>query len=77
MNVFETVKGIIVSELKVDAEKVTLEATLAEDLGADSLDAVEVIMAIENEYDIEIQDEAAQGLKTVQDVVNYIESQIK
>ncbi|MFI3252306.1 MAG: acyl carrier protein [bacterium] len=77
MNVFETVKGIIVSELKVDAAKVTLEASLAEDLGADSLDAVEVIMAIENEYDIEIQDEAAQNLKTVQDVVTYIESQIK
>lgn len=77
MSVFETVKNIIVTELKVDATKVTLEASLSEDLGADSLDAVEVIMAIENEYDIEIQDEAAQGLKTVQDVVNYIESQIK
>ncbi len=77
MSVFETVKNIIVSELKVAEEKVTLEASLAEDLEADSLDAVEVIMAIENEFDIEIQDEAAQNLKTVQDLVSYIETQVK
>lgn len=77
MNVFEKVKSIIVSELKVAEEKITLEASLAEDLGADSLDAVEVIMAIENEFDIEINDEVAQGMKTVGEVVSYIEGQVK
>lgn len=75
--VFEKVKSIIVSELKVAEEKITKEASLAEDLGADSLDAVEVIMAIENEFDIEINDEVAQTFKTVGDVVAFIEEQVK
>ncbi len=77
MNVFDQVKSIIVEVLKVDAEKVTLETNLAEDLGADSLDAVDVVMELEEKYDIEIPDEAAQNLKTVQDLVSYIESQTK
>ncbi len=75
--VFEKVKSIICSELKVAEEKITPTASLAEDLGADSLDAVEVIMAIENEFDIEINDEVAQTFKTVGDVVTYIEGQTK
>lgn len=77
MNTFEEVKQIIVNELHVEAEKVTLETNLAEDLGADSLDAVEVVMALEDKYDIEIPDEAAQGLKTVGDLVSYIETKLK
>ena len=72
--VFEKVKEIIVSTLKVDASKVTLEANLAQDLGADSLDAVEVVMALEDEFDIEIEDDAAQNIKTIGDIVSYIES---
>ncbi len=75
--VFEKVKSIIVSELKVAEEKITLQASLADDLGADSLDAVEVIMSIENVFDIEINDEVAQSLKTIGEVVSYIEEQIK
>ena len=73
--VFEKVKEIIVSTLKLDPSKVTLEASLESDLGADSLDAVEVIMALEDEFGIEISDDAAQAIKTVGDIVNHIESQ--
>ena len=72
--VFEKVKEIIVSTLKLDPSKVTLEANLEHDLGTDSLDAVEVVMALEDEFDIEIEDDAAQNIKTVADIVNHIES---
>lgn len=72
--VFDKVKEIIVNELKVDAAKVTPEASLKEDLGADSIDAVEVIMSLEDEFNISISDDAAQNIKTVQDLVDYIES---
>jgi acyl carrier protein len=71
---FEKVKSIIIEELDVPAEDVTLEANLNDDLGADSLDAVELIMALEEEFDIKVSDEAAQGLQTVQQIVDYIES---
>ncbi|RJX23720.1 MAG: acyl carrier protein [Acholeplasma sp.] len=75
MNViFDRVKEMIVEELNVPAEKVTLEARLAEDLGADSIDAVELIMNIEDEFKIEVSDEQAQSIKTVGDLVKYIEA---
>ncbi len=74
MEIFEKVKEIIVNELKVEADKVTLEANLHDDLGADSIDAVEVIMSLEDEFGISIDDDAAQNIKTVQDLVNYIEN---
>lgn len=70
--IFEKVKEIIVDELGVDAEEVTLEADLNDDLGADSLDAVELIMALEDEFDIKVSDEAAQSFKTVQQIVEFI-----
>ncbi len=72
MEVFETVKEIIAEELAVDADEVTAEATF-DDLGADSLDIVEVVMAFEEEFDIEISDEDAEDINTVQDAVDYIE----
>lgn len=72
--VFEKVKKIIVDELNVDANKVTMEANLVEDLEADSLDAVELIMQIEDEFGIQIDDDAAQSVKTVGDLVRYIEA---
>lgn len=75
MMVFEKIQEIIVSELGVDKEDVTLEADLNDDLGADSLDAVELIMAIEDEFDLSVSDDVAQGLKNVQQIVDYIESQ--
>lgn len=71
---FEKIKEIIVDELGVNAEDVQLTSDLNEDLGADSLDAVELIMAIEEEFDIEIPDEVAGGMKTVQDIITYIEA---
>ena len=72
--VFDKVKEIIVDTLSCDEEKVTLEASLADDLGADSLDAVEVNMALEEAFGISIPDEALANFKTVQDIVTYIEN---
>ena len=71
--VFEKVKEIIVDYLGCDEDSVTLEANLKEDLDADSLDAVELIMAVEEEFDVEIPDETAAEMKTVQDIVDFIE----
>jgi len=74
---FEKIKALIVSELGVDPEQVTLEARLADDLGADSLDAVELIMAIEEEFGIEVSDESAQKINKVKDIVEYVEKAVK
>lgn len=72
--VFEKVKSIVADQLDVEEEKVTAEASITEDLGADSLDVVDLVMSIEEEFDIEIPDEAVEGIKTVGDIVSYIES---
>jgi acyl carrier protein len=66
------VKEIIINELGVEPEKVTLEASFVEDLGADSLDTVELVMAFEEEFGIEIPDEDAEQLQTVGDAVKYL-----
>ena len=68
------VKEIIINELGVDAEKVTPEASFVEDLGADSLDTVELVMAFEEEFGMEIPDEEAEKLRTVGDAISYIQS---
>jgi len=70
----ERVRKLIAEELDVDIAEVTLEANLDDDLGADSLDAVELIMAIEDEFEMEVSDEEAQKFKTVKQIVDYIES---
>lgn len=70
---FEKVKAILVEELGVDEDKVTKDANIIDDLGADSLDVVEMIMALEDAFDITVNDDEAQKLRTVQDVVTYIE----
>ena len=67
---------IIVEQLGVSAEEVALEASFIDDLGADSLDLVELIMAMEEEFGLEISDEDAEKIQTVQDVVNYISEHI-
>ncbi len=71
--VFERVKKVVASELEVPESKVTKNARFVEDLGADSIDALELIIALEDEFDIEISDDDAQDIKTVGDVVAYIE----
>ncbi len=70
--ILEKVKGIIVEQLGVADSAVTMEASFIDDLGADSLDIVELVMAIEEEFDMEIPDSDAEKVVTVGDVVNYI-----
>jgi len=72
-NTFEQVKEVIVEQLNVSPEEVKPEANFVNDLGADSLDVVEMIMALEERFGIEIPDSEAEKIQTVQDVVNYIE----
>lgn len=73
MSTFEKVRDIVVDQLGVEADEVAIESTFIDDLGADSLDIVELIMAFEEEFGIEIPDEAAEKIKSVQDVVTYID----
>ena len=73
MSVDEKVKSIIVEQLGVDANEVTPEASFVDDLGADSLDTVELVMAFEEAFNIEIPDEAAEKIQKVKDAVAYIE----
>jgi acyl carrier protein len=77
MSLSPKIKDIIVEQLSVDPEKVKPEASFIDDLGADSLDIVELVMAMEEEFDIEIPDEDAEKLKTVQDVTKYLETKGK
>ena len=76
-NVQERVKNIIVEQLGVEADQVKPEAQFVNDLGADSLDTVELIMALEEEFDIEIPDEKAEKIKTVGEAVTYIQENAK
>ncbi len=73
----EKVKQIIVEQLGVDAAEVTASASFQDDLGADSLDIVELVMAFEEAFDVEIPDEDAEKIKTVQDAVNYVNAHAK
>lgn len=70
---FEQVKNMLASQLDIDADEITLETSLADDLGADSLDAVELIMALEDTYGVAIADEEAAQLTTVGKIVEYLE----
>lgn len=76
-SVFERVKNIIVDKLGVDAKEVTENASFANDLGADSLDTVELVMEFENEFNISIPDQQAEKITTVGDAVKYIEERIQ
>jgi acyl carrier protein len=75
MTTFDKVKEIVVEQLGVDEADVAIESTFIDDLGADSLDIVELIMAFEEEFNIEIPDEAAEKIKTVKDAVDYIDKE--
>jgi acyl carrier protein len=70
----EKVKAVIVDQLGVDEDQITIDSSFIDDLGADSLDTVELIMAFEEEFGVEIPDEDAEKIKTVKDVVTYIEN---
>ena len=72
--IFETIKNLIVDELQVDPEKVTIDASFESDLGADSLDAIELVCALEETFGLSISDEEAMDLKTVKQIVDYVEA---
>ena len=74
--VFDAIKEIIANKIQVDEDRITAETSLMKDLEADSLDAVEIIMGIEEKFDIEIPDSAAEGFENVGDIVKYVESKI-
>ena len=76
MAVADKVKSIIVEQLGVDEEEVTPDASFVDDLGADSLDTVELVMALEEAFDIEIPDEDAEKMTTVADAIKYLESHV-
>jgi acyl carrier protein len=76
MAVADKVKSIIVEQLGVEEEEVTLEASFTEDLGADSLDIVELVMAFEEEFGIEIPDEEAEKISNVREAVDYIQNNV-
>lgn len=74
--VYEKVKKILCDQLDIEEEKVTLEANIIDDLGADSLDVVDLVMGLEEEFNIEIPDDQIENMKTVGDIVKYIEDNI-
>ena len=72
--VFEKVREILMDQLDVEEDAITMEASITDDLGADSLDVVDLVMSLEEEFDCEIPDEEIENIKTVGDIVHYIES---
>ena len=74
---FEKMKKLIADRLEIDESKITLDSSFRQDLGADSLDIVELVMAMEEEFEVEIPDEEAENIKTVGDAINYINSHKK
>lgn len=74
---FEKIKEIVADKLSVNVDDITLETDFIEDLNADSLDIVELIMSLEDELEMEIPDEVVEGFKTVGDVVNYVKSHVE
>ena len=75
--VLDKIKDIIVEQLDVEEDAVTMEASITEDLGADSLDVVDLVMSIEESFDVEIPDEEVENIKTVGDIVKYIENKVE
>ncbi len=75
--VFDKIKDIIVERLDVEEDAVTMEASITDDLGADSLDVVDLVMSIEESFDVEIPDEEVENIKTVGDIVKYIENKVE
>lgn len=74
--IFEKIRTILSEQLDIDEDDITMDSAIAEDLGADSLDVVDMIMAIEDEFEVEITDDDIENIKTVGDVVNFISDRI-
>lgn len=74
--VFEKVKAILSEQFDVEEDSITLDSTIAEDLGADSLDIVDLLMSIEDEFEIEVPDDEVENIKTVGELVKYIEDNV-
>lgn len=74
--VFEKLKEILAEQLDVDANSITMESLLIEDLGADSLDAIDIVMSVEDEFKLEVPDEIIEKIETVGDILNFIENNI-
>ena len=74
--VFERIRALIAEQLELDEEEITMDSALIEDLGADSLDVVDLIMSIEDEFEIEVPDEAIENMRTIGDAVRFIEGNI-
>lgn len=74
--VFEKLKEILAEQLDVDVDSITKDSMLIEDLGADSLDAIDIVMSVEDEFKIEVPDEIIEKIETVGDMLNYIENNI-
>ncbi len=72
--VFEKIKKILCEQLDVEEDDITMDTNIVEDLGADSLDIVDLIMSVEDEFELEVPDDQVENIKTVGDVVNYIEN---
>ena len=74
--IFEEIKDILAQQLDLDPETIELTSSLAGDLGADSLDAIDIVMSLEDQYGIEVRDSVIESMKTVEDIVGFIESNI-
>ncbi|MDO4155600.1 MAG: acyl carrier protein [Oscillospiraceae bacterium] len=75
MTTFDKIKEMIVDQLDVEADEVTMDANIQDDLGADSLDIVDLVMAVEDEFEVKIEDEVVEGMKTVGDIVKFIDAE--
>ncbi|MBQ7203879.1 MAG: acyl carrier protein [Eubacterium sp.] len=74
--IFDEVKEILCEHLEISPDEIEITSSLADDLGADSLDAIDIVMDVEDQYSIEVPDETIKSIKTVEDIVSYIESNI-
>lgn len=74
--IFDEVKEILADQLEISADEITLTSSLTDELGADSLDAIDIVMSLEDQYGIEVPDSVIENMKTVEDIVSYIESNV-
>lgn len=75
--IFDEIKEILAEQLDINADDIQMESSLADDLGADSLDAIDIVMTIEDQYSIEVPDETIEDMKTVEDIVSFIEANVE